>query len=218
MERFGIGPSRSEQKTVPSLVGPTTYEPTPKTSPPSTNATQTKKTPGMIRLQPSSKNLRPLLLGSGKPPYQSQRQPLPTPSRSRELEKRIRTAIASDEEDDDASDYGEEDDDDDDDIPLAAQTRQKKETNLCSHFSDSSFGSSSLVTSGSDSTLSSMSSLTPSSSTGSLAGSLNEMSFSTVSLASSFRSEQARLVHNIPCIPLNAKSLKAYVQKYLSTW
>lgn len=215
MERFGIGPSRSEQKSAPSSVG-STYESNPKSSSHVTTATQTKKTPGVVRLQPSSKNLRPLLLGTSKPLYQSQRQPLPTPSRSHELENRIRTAIATDEEDDDASDYGEEEDDDDD-IPLAAQARRKKETNLCSHFSDSSFGSSSLVTSGSDSTLSSMSSLTPSSSSGSLAGSLNEMSFSTVSLASSFRSEQARLVHNIPCIPLNAQSLKAYV-RYLATW
>lgn len=205
MERFGIGPSRPRQRPI--------AQPTPVPKPlqsavknnvgPTEGFFGRKAAPkvAVARLQPAPRTLRPLVLVDG--PVANRVAPV-KPSATTSPAYRA-PPVSLPDEDDDASDYGEENADDDE-VPLARQARIRKDLNIGSHFSDSSFGSGGLVTSGSDSTLSTISSITPSSSVGSLTDSLSGVSLSMASLASSLRSEEARLVHNIPCIPLKGKT------------
>lgn len=201
MERFGIGSARSAERAAPpSLLNKT---PVVKLGSGSRVAeiNQDKKAAPKIavaRLQPAPRSLRPLLLVSS---FHIQKSP--TGQAATELVGSTLPKPLSKEDEDDASDYGE----DNEEVPLARHPCTKTGAGLLSHFSDSSFGSRGLAASSSDSTLSSMSSLTPSSSVGSLADSLNDSS--TVSLASSVRCQEVRLIHNVPCIPLNAESLQA---------
>lgn len=201
MERFGIGPARPGQRTIPQVPAPSkSAQPAIDTVARSIDKKKAVPKVAVARLQPAPRSLRPLLLASG----------LASSKASASISKATIPAalpappMISAEDEDDASDYGE----DDDKIPLAENPRIKNDAPLYSHFSDSSFGSSALVNSNSDSTLSSMSSLTPSSSIGSLSESLTGVSLSTAAFAPTLKSQEARLVHNIPCIPLNAKSLK----------
>jgi hypothetical protein len=201
MERFGIGPARPSQRIVPQVSTPSNLaQPATGTAVRSVDKKKAAPKVAVARLQPAPRAFRPLLLASG---LTNNKVPASVPMATVHAAVPAPPTLPAEDEAD-ASDYG----DDDDEVPLARNPRMKNEATLYSHFSDSSFGSSALVNSNSDSTLSSMSSLTPSSSMGSLSGSLNEISVSTAAFASTLRSQEARLVHNIPCIPLYAKSSK----------